>query len=109
MLPPWYNVLWHLLCIAMARSGRAYEIGISCSSSKRKIRKTQERRLCSILPTRMLVALLCIAFLLSVCFCDLLFECLYRFGIEISSWMMHEYHEDEEQYLAMLNYNFFVF
>jgi hypothetical protein len=30
-------------------------------------------------------------------------------GIEVLSYMMHEYHEDEEQYQVILKCNFFVF
>jgi hypothetical protein len=52
-------------------------------------------KLGSIPLTGKLVALHILPWLLSVCMCDLLFECSYKFGIKIYSCMMHEYHEDD--------------
>jgi hypothetical protein len=59
----------------------------------------------------MLVAIFLYLFsacLLSVCLCDHLYESLFMFGIEIWKNILHEYHKNKEQYLNMLNYNFFL-
>jgi hypothetical protein len=120
MLLVWNNVLWPLLGFFLQRP--LLGIGIVRDHDKALVRfrlifllpwqkmKKDTRRLCSILPKKNVGHRSMSSCSEPACW-TYAYAPFYLIvhGIELSSYTMHEYHEDEEQYHVIITCNFFVF